>query len=273
MFTTIQDGGRKGLAYYGIPPSGFMDRASAQTANILVGNSKNAALLEMTYIGAQIYFEEEAVIAITGADMQAQVNQEKIKTYQTIFIEKETTLQFKNSISGVRTYLAIHGKWKLTKHYKSSATYTYAKMGGLNGNPIQKNDVIEIQNINQDVHYIDLPPQFNWNEITKITLQKGPEWKFLNNPDQIKNEFSISPQNDRMGALLSGEAIDINIPNAFPSQAVFPGVVQCTPSGKLIVVLQDGQTTGGYPRIGIIPRENLNLFNQLRIGKVFKFEI
>ena len=59
MFTTIQDGGRKGVAFYGIPPSGFMDRTSAQTANILVGNSKNASLLEMTYIGAHIYFEED----------------------------------------------------------------------------------------------------------------------------------------------------------------------------------------------------------------------
>jgi len=268
MFTTIQDGGRKGLAYYGIPSSGFMDKDSAQTANLLVSNPKNAPLLEMTYIGAQIYFEEDAIVAITGADMKA-----SIPTYETVFINKGTTLQFKNAINGVRAYLAIHGKWNLNKHYNSSATYTYAQMGGLKGTPIQKNDTIEIEPSSKDINHIEFPQWNNWNDIKTIKLQKGPEWNFLKDPTQFQNQFSISPQNDRMGALLSGETIDIDIPNAFSSQAVFPGVVQCTPSGKLIVVLQDGQTTGGYPRIGIIPKNDINLFNQLRIGKSFRFEI
>jgi len=268
MFTTIQDGGRKGLAYYGIPSSGFMDRASAQTANLLVSNPKNAPLLEMTYIGAQLYFEEDAVVAITGADMKA-----TIPSYKTVFINKGTTLQFKNAINGVRTYLAIRGKWNLSTHYNSSSTYTYAKMGGLKGLPIQKEDMIEIESTLKNINHIEFPQWHNWNDTKTIKLQKGPEWYFLKNTTQLQKEFSISPQNDRMGALLAGEPISINIPNAFPSQVVFPGVIQCTPSGKLIVVLQDGQTTGGYPRIGIIPRDDLNLFNQLRIGKVFRFEM
>ncbi len=273
MFSSIQDGGRKGLSYYAIPPSGFMDRTSAQRANILVGNKKNAPLIEMTYIGGTFQFSEDAVIALTGANMQFEFDESPLKMNQTILVKKDSILKCKYAINGVRAYLAINGDWQIPKIYKSTSTYTYAQIGGLNGSALQKDDTIYIQSQITSINIIQWKQSINYKIINKIPLQKGPEWYFLKNEDNLQGEFSISPQSNRMGAILSGNKINIDILDTFPSQAVFPGVVQCTPSGKLIVVLQDGQTTGGYPRVGIIPKKALDIFNQLRIGQGFRFEI
>ena len=273
MLSTIQDGGRRGFAFYGIPASGYMDRESAQIANLLVGNKKNAPLIEMTYIGAHFQFGEEALIALTGADMSVELNGSPVKSYRTLLAPKGGILRCKNAREGVRTYLAIGGKWEVPKYYGSAATYTYAGIGGLNGRALQKNDQIQIINRRKKERIIQWPKVPGFDRLDPLPLQKGPEFSFLQNLAQLLRPFSISPQNDRMGALLEGEAVAVDLPDNFPSQALFPGVVQCTPGGRLIVVLQDGQTTGGYPRVGIIPPGALWRFNQIRMGKPFSFQI
>ena len=38
LYTTIQDDGRFGYRNIGVPSSGYMDRESAQVANLILGN-------------------------------------------------------------------------------------------------------------------------------------------------------------------------------------------------------------------------------------------
>ncbi|MFT7606410.1 MAG: antagonist of KipI [Saprospiraceae bacterium] len=273
MFSTIQDGGRSGLAFYGIPGSGFMDRSSAQMANLLVGNKKNSSLIEMTSIGGKFQCAEQAIIAITGANMSPKINGQEVKMNKTILLKKDTVLEFKFAKTGLRTYLAIQGKWLIPKTHGSTSTYTYARIGGLNGLPLKEGDEISISNKQINQNFIKWPIENNFDTIQKIDLQKGPEFSALKDITPLNASFSISPQSDRMGAILNGPELNIKVAKSFSSQALFPGVIQCTPAGKLIVVLQDGQTTGGYPRVFMIPNKQLNLFNQLRIDKAFGFSL
>jgi len=270
LFSSIQDGGRKGMAFYGIPNSGFMDRRSAHIANILAGNKKNNSLIEMTGVGGTIEFSESMSIAITGADMSASTQGRLLPMYCTNQIEKGSRIEFKNAINGYRTYLAIHGKWKLKKAYGSSSTYSYAKLGGMAGSTLQVGDQIEIDNSDKAISLIMWKTKELYSG-SKIEILKGPEFGYLQNPKSIEGVARVTNQTDRMGSLLETADIEIRIPKDFESKPVFPGVIQCTASGKLLVVLQDGQTTGGYPRVGIIPKKELNKFNQLPIHKEFKF--
>jgi len=273
MFTTIQDGGRSGYAFYGIPSSGYMDREAAHIANVLVGNKKNASLLEMTFVGGTFAFNEDCVIAITGADMQPRLNEQACKMYQTILVSKGDTLRFKNAISGVRSYVAIKGKWKIPKVYGSTATYTYGELGGMEGRRLVGGDLINIK-INADVTKVPIviwPNRTDYKTISKIKVTAGPEFSYLKNGQLLFSTYKKSPSSDRMGSILDGGILDIQLQDAFASKFLFPGMIQCTPSGKLIVVLQDGQTTGGYPRVGIISRKELHRFNQLQPGMSFTF--
>jgi len=69
VHTTVQDQGRFGLYHLGMPPSGALDDYSFRAANLLVGNDESAAVLEATFSGPKLEFDQDAVIAVTGADL------------------------------------------------------------------------------------------------------------------------------------------------------------------------------------------------------------
>ena len=52
-----------------------------------------------------------------------------------------------------------------------------------------------------------------------------------------------------------------------------PGSVQLTPSGKLIVLMRDCQTTGGYPRVLQLTENAINVLSQKFTGQNIKFKI
>ena len=63
FFSTIQNLGRFGYRDKGVPVSGAMDLYSAQFANALLGNTKDAALIEMTMLGGEFQFLEPSKIS------------------------------------------------------------------------------------------------------------------------------------------------------------------------------------------------------------------
>ena len=63
LLTTIQDMGRKGLAYYAIPPSGAMDRNAARIALLLLNLPEEAPVMECTSVAPTIKFHDAAQIA------------------------------------------------------------------------------------------------------------------------------------------------------------------------------------------------------------------
>jgi allophanate hydrolase subunit 2 len=113
LYTLVQDfPGRRGYWRVGVSPSGPMDSYSFRCANKIVGNKDDAAALEMTYSGSTIKFNEDTVIALTGANMTAELDGNVIEHNQPVSVKKGQTLVCSNIDSpvGARTYLAIRGK-------------------------------------------------------------------------------------------------------------------------------------------------------------------
>ena len=84
-------------------------------------------------------------------------------------------------------------------------------------------------------------------------------------------EFTISNSNNRMAYQLN-ELLKNNIEPIITS-LVLTGTVQLTPSGKLIILMRDNQTCGGYPRILQLNEESINRLSQKHSGKKIKFQI
>src|SRR5580700_12339599 len=74
LATTVQDLGRPGYYHLGIPLSGAMDRYALRAANLLVGNDEGAAGLECVFLGPELEFTSDAVIAVTGAAMPIKID-------------------------------------------------------------------------------------------------------------------------------------------------------------------------------------------------------
>jgi allophanate hydrolase subunit 2 len=100
----------------------------------------------------------------------------------------------------------------------------------------------------------------------------GPEYESLTDQQkqQIqKMEFSISHLNDRMAYQLDPPIEEHSIDQL--TVPVLAGSVQLTPKGSLIVLMRDGQTTGGYPRVLQLSEGSINRLAQMTTASKFKF--
>lgn len=275
MLTTIQDGGRFGFQSYGIPQSGYMDGSAADQANYLVGNDKGSALLECTYVPPAISFQKNFIIALTGADMHWTIDNFSVPRFTSLYVKKGSQLKGKVCKHGARAYLAIQGNMIIDRILNSQSTFLPAKLGGYSGLKLTSGDVIPLEKRRSkwEFRYIRDSKRPSYKNQQSIFADAGPEWYRLNQQSKYKLikgiECCISKESDRMASRLETKPLQFKNNSPFPSKPVFPGIVQLPQSGKPIVILNDGQTIGGYPRIAVISQEQLHHFNQIRLEQSF----
>lgn len=133
LSTTVQDTGRFGNYHIGMPPSGAVDQYAHRVANFLVGNEAEAATLEMTYTGPTIEFDEDALVAVCGADMSPELDGETVPMWTAVGVDAGETLDLQFATEGARAYLAVAGGVDVDTVMGSRATYTLIGIGGYEG--------------------------------------------------------------------------------------------------------------------------------------------
>ena len=139
--TTVQDAGRFGLYHFGMPPSGALDDYSFRAANLLVGNDEGAAVLEATFSGPTLEFEQDAVIAVTGADLPLKLDGEEQPGWTSLAVKAGQVLSFDFLRAGARAYIAVAGGIDVPVVFGSRSTYALCVIGGLEGRAIREGDV------------------------------------------------------------------------------------------------------------------------------------
>ena len=267
LFTTIQDGGRHGYRNIGIPTSGFMDQENAWAANIIVDNDREESLFEITLTGPTLIFNGNYVISITGGDFNPLINELPVKMYQPINVKLGDTLKINNTKNGARCYLAISGGIDVKSIFGSKSFFSNISESYY----LRKGDEIKISNNSNSK--ILKKNKFKFKLKKSMDVFKGPEFDLLSIKVKkmlFKNEFTIRT-NSRMGYNLE-EKVQIGIKSII-SSPVMPGTVQLTPSGKMIILHRDCQTTGGYPRILQLNKSSLNHLSQIKSNEKIKFSL
>ena len=272
LFSTIQDLGRFGYQQFGVPFSGVMDRKATKLANSLLGNNMNDAVIEMTMIGVALEFNCQTLICISGADMSPKLNDIPVSNHKVITVRPKDVLTFGKLINGFRTYLAVLGGLKTELSMNSRSMYK----GISERAHIIKGDYLEIEDFNGLSSDKNAVLKVNTNYIINqdIEVFKGPEFDLLSAKQQSKlvnNNFTISNTNNRMAYQLN-ESFENNL-DAIITAPVLPGTVQLTPSGKLIVLMRDCQTTGGYPRVLQLKKSAINVLSQKFSGNTIVFRL
>ena len=281
---TVQDGGRYGYQYLGINPGGAMDRFSAQAVNMLVGNETTEAVIEMHFPAAAFLFQQEAIIAIGGADFVPCINGEEIPLWHPVVISRNSIVQFQNIKKGAQCYLAIRGGFDIPAWLNSYSTHLKAGVGGFNGRTLQKDDIIHFKKqecckrLLSEKEYSILPWQadIKWNlaPSEKISIVFGHEWTWLNQTSQtefLNSSFTVTGSSDRMGYRLQGNPLYPDNKTELISSAVNFGTIQLLPDGQVIVLMADHQTAGGYPRIAHVISAHLAQLAQVRPGEKIHF--
>ena len=267
LYTTIQDKGRFGYRNIGVPSSGYMDSESAETANLIINNPKDNPLIEVTLIGPTLEFKKSAVICITGGEFSPTLNDIKISSYSAIEVNKGDILKINNSSIGSRCYMSIQGTIISDTILGSKSFYHQIT----NSNIIEDGDIFLFKENIRTPEQKYTHKKFELNKT--INVFRGPEFKCLSKESintLFNEEFSIGINNRMAYNLL--EKIQDGV-NSIISSGVIPGTVQLTPSGNIIILHRDSQTTGGYPRILQLNEKSLNDLAQLRTGDNIRFKL
>jgi len=270
FYTTIQDTGRFGFRDKGVPISGVMDMTTVYKLNMLLENDQDAAVLEITMTGPTLEFEEDTFIVLGGAEMVVTLNNEPIKNYVVQKVSAGDILSYGRLKKGFRAYLAVKHGFQTNKVLGSRSFYPSITPNGM------ITDKSEIAYKKQSI----FTPKLTGLKIESIleenVLQvgKGPEFNSLTDK-QLENlffkKYTVANENNRMAYQLE-EKIDGHDISMLTS-ATLPGTVQLTPSGKLIILMKDGQTTGGYPRILQLTDTAISILAQKKAGDVIAFRL
>jgi antagonist of KipI len=213
---------------------------------------------------ADIVFHKETIFAFTGAANSATLDNETVYANQPIIVNAGSKLSFNTSANRARIYVAVQGGFESKKGrlLKNDVLNTHASFG------------YHFEGVGQ-LHALTLGWTANTQEFYRsniIRCIQGPNFTVLSKQeiDSFQNKsFEIDMQSNRMGFRLNSEPISHTIPPDLLSTAVTRGTLQLTPSGQIIVLMADHQTTGGYPRLGTVISADMPSLAQMPIGSSF----
>ena len=281
LATTVQDLGRPGYYHLGIPLSGGMDRFALRCANLLVGNDEGAAVLEAVFMGPELEFTADAVVAVTGAELPPKLDGAVQPTWTSFRVRAGMKLGFDFLKSGARAYIAVAGGIDVPVVLGSRSTYALGALGGYQGRKLLAGDEIAIGKAVRPVAEgrsipaalrrmpgspaeLRMLPGLYWHRITEASGQAF-----------FKDTWKVAPEADRIGyRFKGGKPLDfVSRQQPFgagsdPSNIVdacYPyGSVQVPGGTEPIVLHRDAVSGGGYFMVGTVISADMDLIGQLQ---------
>jgi biotin-dependent carboxylase-like uncharacterized protein len=279
LLTTVQDLGREGFGPMGVSASGAADPIALRIGNRMVGNAENAPGLEMTLVGGTFAFPERTVVALTGSDFGASIDDQPVDMWTSTEIRPGQTLRMGPTRLGARCYLSVRGGIDVKLFLGSASTHLLSSLGGFEGRALRKGDVLKIGTAGgifrtfrkatiRSKAVALLAPR----KILRVT--SGPQRDWFSDEAQesfYKNAYRVTEESNRMGLRLEGPAL-ASTGGEMISEGVSLGAVQITSAGLPIILFVEQQTTGGYPKIANVISADQGSLAQLKPRDEIRFE-
>ena len=270
--TTTQDLGRPGYTHMGVPIGGALDRRAMQYANHLVGNALAAPVLEVTLSGPHLRCLEAGRVALVGSGFDLLLNGEPQPPLLPTSVNPGDELIIKSSGNGCRAYLSVSGEWHAKRWLGSASALRIGSHELVPGAVWTRGDVLETRDVSvkpwPSTLLVPQPPS------NIIRVSPGPEYEWLGNRGRsqlLSKRIRVIDPSNRVG-LRTDTQIKLREDKRrieMVSSGVQPGTVQITHGGQAIILMRDGQTIGGYPRVLQCASQSLDQLAHLKIGDTF----
>jgi biotin-dependent carboxylase-like uncharacterized protein len=286
LATTIQDLGRPGYYHLGIPLSGAMDRLALRTANMLVGNDEGDAVLEAVFMGPDLEFARDAIVAVTGAELPPKVDGVVQPNWTSFRVKSGQVLGFDFLKAGGRAYIAISGGIDVPIVLGSRSTYALGALGGHEGRKLQAGDQLAVGAAAKTVKEGRVSPvrPLPGNPV-ELRVLPGLYWHRLTDEagrNFFADTWKVAPEADRIGyRFKGGRPLDF-VPRKQPFgagsdpsnivDACYPyGSIQVPGGTEPIVLHRDAVSGGGYFMLGTVISADMDLIGQLQPHTAARF--
>jgi len=288
LSTTVQDLGRPGYYNLGIPISGGMDTYALTAANLLVGNAAGDAVLEAVFMGPELRFGADAMVAVAGAELPPKVDGAVQPTWTAFPVRAGQTLSFDYLKSGARAYIAVAGGIDVPVVLGSRSTYALGALGGHEGRPLRAGDRLPVgaakgraragRSVTAALRRgltgpaeLRVLPGLYWHRITEAAGEGF-----------FEDTWKVAPEADRIGYRFRGGRplafVDREQPfgaGSDPSNVVdcpYPyGSIQVPGGTEPIVLHRDAVSGGGYFMLGTVISADMDLIGQMQPNLPVRF--
>ena len=275
MLTLLQDSGRFGQHRIGLTNGGPLDRMAMAWANRLVHNQSDLTALEVSFGGLECEAKLATLICLAGGDLPLSINGEAKQSWRSHRVYPGDQISIGFATSFCRAYLAVAGGFQVASQFGSTATVVREGIGGLNGGKLEAGNLLACQPC-ANAGCLTLPeseqPAYSSDIIVRVIPgYQQALFSQLQKRRFYSGEYLVTDRADRMGYRLEGPAIRYDIKGIL-SEGICMGAIQIPADGQPIVLLQDRQTIGGYPKIGAALSMDTARLAQLMPGGTVYFE-
>jgi antagonist of KipI len=261
--STIQDRGRPGFRGLGVPAEGPFDRESHAVANAFVGNTADAATVEMTLFGGIYQAECPLAVALAGADMHATVDRDgcerrEVRAPGAFALTPGDRLTLGGWSTGARVYLAVRGGFLTEAVLGSRSRSRRLEAGELL--PAAPSATLS--------HFL-IPARET--TVRPIRVLDGSDAVECRLEEWVGGVWKVGMLCDRVGIRLEREErIDTTIAGDRRSVPVLPGTIQVAGGVPMILGPSCG-TMGGYPIAAVVISADLDRIGRLCPGDSIEF--
>lgn len=280
IVSTVQDLGRFGGARYGVATSGALDGFALRAGNLLVGNDESAAAVETTLMGLRIKVLRDALVAVTGGDLQPRTANGPLPMWRSHLLREGEVLVFAGPACGLRAYLAVAGGIQVAPVLGSRSTNLTSGFGGFEGRALRQGDILAAAPAPDPLRGADraFPPEALpvYASPWRLRIVWGPQDDHFSEEGRqtfVAAAFTVSPDSDRTGIRLKGPAVGRRpgLEESIISEGILSGAIQVPGDGQPIIIL--GETaSGGYRKIATVISADLPLLGQITPGDEVRFE-
>ncbi|HSV91815.1 MAG TPA: biotin-dependent carboxyltransferase family protein [Desulfobacterales bacterium] len=277
LLDTVQDLGRWGHQRSGVPVTGAVDDFSLQVGNLLVGNPRGAACLEMALRGPQLRAASDVVVALCGADLGASLDGEPAPRWKSVAVRAGQVLSFAQTHAGTWGYLCIAGGIEVLTVLGSRSTCLRGRFGGFDGRALRPGDTLAAGTPSRGARAgrflrpSDVPVYGTHAVVRAVPGPQAGRFEGHALDTFFSARYTVSRRADRMGYRLEGPVLAAEGGHDILSAGVVAGAVQVTGDGAPIVLLADRQATGGYVLIAVVASADLARLAQLAPGSTLSF--